>query len=92
MKLTNQQLKQIIREELQNVLSEGPMGDAQKKIRSSGEAKQNIFLQGFLTLTMLSGPGRDSLIAWTSNAEHEAEKGNSDASEALNVVRNLMRG
>lgn len=87
MKITKEQLKQIIKEELETIMSEGPLGDAKAKVpKNSG----NPFLDAFHTLEYLSG-GKASLASWTANAEKHAREGNTQASKALDLVRGVMK-
>ena len=86
MQITSKKLKELIREELETMLSEGALGDAKTEIpRNSG----NDFLDAFHTLENLSGPGA-SLVNWIQNAEGHARKGNRDAAKAVEVVKGIM--
>ena len=87
MRITKKELKQIIKEELENVLNEGPLADAQRKVpRNTG----NPFIDAFHTLENLSGP-EASLAGWVSNAQYQARGGNKDAARALDIVKAAFR-
>jgi hypothetical protein len=95
MKLTNQQLKQIIREELQNVLSEGSMSDAKKSIEQEVDAsshwRRNKYLKGFMSLKYVSGNPPEDYVSWVRNAEQAMEEGSNEASEAYYLVKKHMK-
>ena len=93
MKLTNQQLKQIIQEELQNVLTEGSMSDAKRSIeRSDGKLiGWNKFLKAFMGLEYVSGDPPNDYVSWVQNAKKHMEQGDKDASEAYYLVQKHMK-
>ena len=87
MKITKEQLRQIIKEELSHVLNEGPLADAQAKVpKNTG----NAFINAFHTLEYLSGPNA-SLVNWVQNAEGQIKRGNRDAAKALDIVKAAFR-
>ena len=83
MQITKQQLKQIIKEELQTVLNEGSLTYAKQQLSAAGAAASyNPWLKSFQRLKYLSGP-EDSLVNWISQAESSKD---SEAKRALNKV------
>jgi hypothetical protein len=85
MKLTNEQLKRIIKEELEAVLNEGSLAYVKQQLGTAG--RHNPWLKSFGSLQYLSGP-ENSLTNWISQAESSNDR---EAKEALNKVRQLMR-
>lgn len=93
MKITKEQLKQIIKEELEVVLNEGPLAYVKQQLGTAG--RHNRWLKSFGRLQYLSGP-EDSLTNWISQARNAIGADTSkpkdpQAKEALNKVRQLMR-
>tara|TARA_B100001094_G_scaffold331001_1_gene397861 strand:+ start:5898 stop:6176 length:279 start_codon:yes stop_codon:yes gene_type:complete len=84
MKLTKEQLKNIIKEELEAVLHEGSLSYVKSQLDTAG--RHNPWLKSFGGLQYLSGP-EDSLVNWVSQAESSSDP---QAKEALNKVRQLM--
>tara|TARA_R100001443_G_scaffold92115_1_gene98825 strand:- start:106 stop:714 length:609 start_codon:yes stop_codon:yes gene_type:complete len=88
MRLTNERLKQIIKEELENVLNEGALAYVKQQLNAAGAAASyNDWLKSFQRVNYLSGP-EDSLTNWISQAETSKDP---QAKEALNKIRQLMK-
>ncbi len=93
MRLTNEQLKRIIKEELEAVLNEGSSAYVKQQLGTAG--RHNPWLKSFGSLQYLSGP-ENSLANWVSKAENAIgtdpmKPKDPQAKEALNKVRQLMR-
>jgi hypothetical protein len=84
MRLTKEQLKNIIKEELETVLNEGSLAYVKQQLGTAG--RYNPWLKSFGGLEYLSGP-ENSLVNWVSQAESSDDP---QAKEALNKVRQLM--
>ena len=85
MRLTNEQLKQIIEEELEAVLNEGSLAYVKQQLGTAG--RHNPWLKSYGGLQYLSGP-ENSLVNWVSQAESSNDP---QAKEALDKIRQLMR-